>query len=198
VTLTIPGKERIDMTRVHRILVTRFIVDQEAPEFDLAKELVNVLRRDMRQKAGLDVLEIEPPSLPEQPFQELLANTGFWRRLAGQFEADLVIAGQTSFRVADRSGYEQVDEISPVTMQRVRRTRFVEREAFSLDLHLFFLAGGTGELLYEDHFNGEDTASGMGSDRMSAMFDLYDHMSDDVRAIVSPRQRQVQRNLFTE
>ena len=155
-------------------------------------------RPKLRQKARLDVLEVEPPSLPEQPFQELLANTGFWRRLAQQFEADLVIAARTSFRVADRSGYVQVDEISPVTGQRVRRTRFVEREAFSLDLRLFFLAGGTGELLYEDHFNAEETRNGMGYDRLAALLDLYDQMADDIMGIVSPQPRQVQRTIFSE
>jgi len=34
-----------------------------------------------------------------------------------------------------------MDEISPVTGQRVRRTRFVEREGFTLNLSLFFLEG---------------------------------------------------------
>jgi len=198
VTLSVPVPERIDMTGVQRILVTRLVVDQEVREFNLTKELVEVIRRDLRQKARLDMIDVDPPPLPEQPLPQLLANTGFWRRMAEQHEADLIITGQTSFKVADRSGYVQMDAISPLTGQRVRRTQFVEREAFILDLRLFFLRGSTGELLDEDHFNGEDTYNGQGTDELAGMFDLYEQMAEDIRGIVAPRWRSVQRSLFTE
>ena len=42
-----------------------------------------------------------------------------------------VLKGKAGFEVSDRSGYVQVDEISPLTGQRVRRTRFVDREGFN-------------------------------------------------------------------
>jgi hypothetical protein len=108
------------------------------------------------------------------------------------------VSGEAGFKTADRSGYVQVDEVSPMTGQRVRRTRFVNREAFLLDLHLFFLKGDTGELLYEDHFSGEHTYDGGGFDRLSGLFDLYDEMSGDIRGIVSPGVRSLPRSLFEE
>jgi hypothetical protein len=198
VTLSVPKPEVIDMTDIRRVLVTRLVVDREVKEFDLGKELVGVMRRDLRQKARLDVLDVDPPPLPEQPLQELLANTGFWRRMAEQYGADLILTGQTSFQVADRSGYVQVDAISPLTGQRIRRSQFVEREAFILDLRVFFLRGSTGELLHEDHFNAEDTYKGQGTDRLAGMFDLYEQMTEDIRGVVAPRWVQVQRMLFKE
>jgi Tetratricopeptide repeat len=198
VTLTVPVPERIDMTGIRRILVTRFVVDHEAAEFDLGKEVVTALRRDLRLRAHLDMIDVDPPALPEQPLKELLANTGFWRKMAEQHEADMIITGETSFTVADRSGYVQMDAISPMTGQRIRRTQFVEREGFILDLRLFFLRGSTGLLLDENHFNGEDTFVGRGTDRLGGMFDLYEQMAEDIRGIVAPRLRQVQRSLFTE
>jgi hypothetical protein len=198
VTISVPVPERIDMTGVRRVLVTRLVVDQEVPQFDLGKELVELIRRDLRQRARLDMIDVDPPPLPEQPLPDLLANTGFWRRMAEQYGADLILTGQTFFKVADRSGYVQVDAISPLTGQRVRRTQFVEREAFILDLRLFFLRGTTGELLHEEHVNGEDTYTGQGTDRLAGLFDLYAQMAEDIRGIVAPRLRQVQRSLFTE
>jgi hypothetical protein len=92
----------------------------------------------------------------------------------------------------------QVDEISPLTGQRVRRSRFVNREGFSLDLRLFFLKGATGELVYEDHFSGDNTREGGGYDRMAAMFELFDTIAPDVRGIVSPGVRSLPRGLFEE
>jgi tetratricopeptide (TPR) repeat protein len=198
VTLTVPMPEKIDMTGLRRTLVTRLVVDQEAAEFDLSKEVVNALRRDLHTHTHLDILDVEPPPLPEQPIRELLSNTGFWHRLADKYQADLVISGEAAFKTQDRSGYVQVDEISPLTGQRVRRSRFVTREGFSLDLRLFFLKGGTGELVYEDHFSGDNTREGGGYDRLAAMFEIFDSIAPDVRGIVSPGVRSLPRSLFEE
>ncbi|HXH28085.1 MAG TPA: hypothetical protein VNL37_03505, partial [Candidatus Polarisedimenticolia bacterium] len=143
-------------------------------------------------------LDVEPPPLPEQPLADLLANNGFWRRMAETHHADLILSGKAGFTVADRSGYVEQDEISPLTGQRVRRTRFVEREGYTLDLNLFFFRGTTGRLLYEDHFKGENTFQGHTSDRLTVLFTIFDQIEDDVLGIVTPKSRTVQRYLFTE
>jgi hypothetical protein len=160
--------------------------------------VVNDLRRDLRRRTNLDILDIEPPPLPEQPLVDLVANTGFWQRLAGRYGADLVIAGRAAFTVTDRSGFVQQDEISPVTGQRITRTRFVDREAFSLDLNLFFLRGSTGALLYEDQFAADETYTGLVNDELSGVHSLFDRLEDDIVGIIVPRPRTVQRSLFTD
>lgn len=198
VTLAVPMKERIDLDGMHTVLLTQLIVDKETPEVDLGRELVTSLRRDLKNGTSLQPVGDPAPALPEQPLQELLQNTGFWRRLADKYGADLIIAGETSYRTADRSGFQEVDAISPVTGQRIRRTVMVQREAFLLDLRLFFLRGSTGELLYEDHYNAENTRNGMGFDRLTSLIDLYEQMSNDILGVVSSRPQTVQRTIFSE
>ena len=198
VTISAPMPARIDMSRIRKILVTRFIVDQELSGVDLNKETVALVRRAMRKKTRLDVLDVEPPPLPEQPLKELLANSGFWRRLAETHGADMLIAGKVSFESQDRSGFVTQDEISPVTGQRVRRSRFVDREGFSLGLNLFFMDGVTGRLLYEDHFTGENTLTGHGTDRLTVLYTLFEQFEDDILGIVVPRAKSAQRFIFTD
>ena len=198
VTLAVPMKERIDLTDVRTVLLPQLIVTRETAEVDLGRELVESLRRDLRNGTTLQPVGDPAPPLPEQPLQELLQNTGFWRRLADKYGADLIIAGETSYRTADRSGFQEVDAISPVTGQRIRRTVMVQREAFLLDLRLFFLRGSTGELLYEDHYNTETTRNGMGYDRLASLLDLYDQMAGDILAVVSAHPQTVQRTIFSE
>ncbi len=198
VSLTVPTPEMIDMRGIRRVLVTRFIVDHDVREFDMNRELVPMVRRGLRRETNLEILDIEPPPLPEQPIAELLANTGFWQRLASRYGADLVIAGRAGFVVSDRSGFVQVDEISPVTGQRIRRTRFVDRQAFTLDLSLFFIRGSTGSLLYEDHFTADETYDGTANDELTGVHTLYERLEDDIVGIIVPRARTVQRNLFTD
>lgn len=78
VTLTVPMPEVIDMTGIKKVLVTRFIIDQEVPDFDLNREVVNGLRRELSSRTNLEILDVEPPPLPEQPLRDLISNTGFW------------------------------------------------------------------------------------------------------------------------
>lgn len=198
VTIATPMPSRIDMSGMKRILVTRFIVDKELPGVDLDKELVKLLRRELHKKTSLNILDVDPPSLPEQPLKDLLANSGFWRRLADTYGADLIISGKASYEAADRSGFVTMDEISPVTGQRVRRTRFAEREGFTLGLNLFFMEGATGRLLYEDQFSGDNTVNGHGTDRLTALYSLFEQFEDDVLSIVVPKPRTAQRFIFTE
>ncbi len=198
VTVAAPLPARLDMSGMRRVLVTRFLVDHDVPEFDLNKDLIALLRRELRKRTDLEILEIDPPPLPEQPFADLLTNTGFWRRMAETTGADLIISGRTSFVVSDRSGFVQVDEISPLTGQRIRRTRFVDREGFDLDLNLFFIRGSTGLILYEDHFTAAKTEVGRGSDRLTVMYSLFEQFEDEVVGILAPRVKTVQRLLFTE
>ena len=198
VTISAPMPARLDMTGIRKVLVTSFIVDKELPGVDLNKEVVAILRKELRKKTNLDILDVEPPPLPEQPLKELLANSGFWRRLGETHGADLIISGKVSFESADRSGYVTQDEISPVTGQRVRRTRFIDREGFTLTLNLFFLDGATGRLLYEDQFTAENTLPGHGTDRLSALYTLFEQIEDDIVGIVVSKPRPAQRFIFTE
>jgi hypothetical protein len=198
VTLTVPMPARIDMGGIRTVLVTRFIVDQEAESVDVNSEMVALLRSQLRKRTNLRILDVDPPALPEQPLSQLLANTGFWRKLAETYGADLVIAGKVGFEVSDRSGFVERDEISPLTGQRIRRTRFVDREGILLDMNLFFIRGSTGQLQYEDHLTGENTLMGTGNDRLSSLFVLYEQFEDDILGIVVPSAKTVQRFLFTE
>lgn len=198
VTLTVPMPPRLDMRGIRTVLVTRFIVDEEVEEIDLNREVVALLRHELRKRSDLDVLDVDPPSLPEQRLPDLLANSGFWRRMGARHGADLIIAGKADFETSDRSGFVEQDVISPLTGQRVRRTTYVDRRGVTMQLNLFFIRGATGQLQYEDHFMGDVTLPGRGIDELSSLFELFEQFEDDIMGIVVPRARTVQRFLFTE
>src|SRR5207247_10759792 len=92
------------MTGLRKILVTSFLVDKEISGVDLNKEIVGLLRKELRKKTNLDILDVEPPPLPEQPLKDLLANNGVWRRRGETHGADRLIAGKGACEAADRCG----------------------------------------------------------------------------------------------
>jgi len=106
--------QRIDTEGIRKILVTRLIIDKEVSEFDLNKEMVSLLRRELRRDA------VRGPRRGAAAAARAAASgsAGQQRLLAGIAEAhgaDLVIAGKAGFVVSDRSGFVQMDEISPLT-----------------------------------------------------------------------------------
>jgi hypothetical protein len=198
VRVTLPLPERIDMSGIDTLLVTRLVLTTDNPRVDLNREMVALVKREFRKKTSLRVLDVEPPPLPEQSLDELVANAPFWKDLAEKYGADLILTGSLGYEISDRSGFVQEDFISPVTGQRIRRTRFADREGFEMDLHLYFLRGRTGKLVFEDKFTEDSTLGGKGNDPLSVLFEMFGHIESDVLGIVSRRVRTETRTLFTE
>jgi hypothetical protein len=197
VQVTLPLPERIDMTGISTILITRLVLENDNPKVDLNREMIGLLKRELRKKTSLRVLDVEPPSLPEQSLEELVENSLFWKDLAEKYGADLILTGSLGYEISDRSGFVQEDFISPVTGQRLRRTRFVDREGFDMDLHLYFLRGLTGKLVFDDKFSEDTTMDGKGNDPLTALFNMFEHIESDVLGIVSRKEKVETRTLFT-
>src|SRR5437867_3853857 len=123
VQVTLPLPERIDMTGISNILVTRLVLENDNPKVDLNREMVSLLRRELRKKTSLKVLDVEPPPLPEQSLEELVANSSFWKDMGEKYGADLILTGSLRYAISDRTGFVHEDVISPLPGQRARRRR---------------------------------------------------------------------------
>ncbi|HET9480185.1 MAG TPA: hypothetical protein VFP98_00380, partial [Candidatus Polarisedimenticolia bacterium] len=151
VQVRLPSAEKIDTTGMNRLLVSGFRTNDH-PTLNLDVELNRSLRDLLRKKSRFEVLDVEPLPLPEQPIEDAIRNTAYWKRLAARYNADLLIGGTLEFSSRDQSGFVQEDVISELTGHRTRRSRWAEREAFGMELGLYFFRGSSGELVYEDHF----------------------------------------------
>ena len=198
VQVLLPIPEKIDLAGIDTLLVTRLVLLNDNPKVDLNREMVGLMKRELRKKTRLQVLDVEPPPLPEQSLDELAANAPFWKDMAEKYGADLILTGSLGYETSDRSAFVQEDFISPTTGQRIRRTRFADREGFSMKLHLYFIRGRTGELVYDDTFSEDTTVDGKGNDPLSALFGMFDHIEPDVMGIVARKDKAENRILFTE
>jgi hypothetical protein len=198
VQVTLPLPERVDMTGIDTILVTRLVLLTDNPKVDINREMVTLMKRELRKKTRLQVLDVEPPPLPEQNLDELAANAPFWKDMGEKYGADLILTGSLGYEVSDRSGFVQEDAISSVTGQRIRRTRFADREGFEMHLHLYFIRGRSGKLVYDDKFSEDTTVPGRGNDPLTVLFSMFDHIESDVIGIVARKDKTESRTLFTD
>jgi hypothetical protein len=197
VQIKLPSAQKIDTTGMSRVLVGGFR-GGDHPTLSLEKEINRSLRSLLRKNTKFEILDVEPLPLPEQPIEDAIRNTAYWIRLGTRFNADLILAGTLEFSSKDQSGFIEEDLISEVTGQRMRRSRWIERESFQMELGLYFFRGSSGELLYEDHFTEETAFDGKGNDPLSALHQLVDRIGESILSIVTERSRIETRYLFTE
>jgi len=197
VPISLPTEQKLDTTGMSRLLVGGFRTNDQ-PEVDLAGEVTASLKDLFRRRTGFEVLDVEPLPLPEQPIADAIRNTSYWKRLARRFNADLIVAGTLEFNSRDESGFVEQDVVSPLTGQRYRRSVWADREAFHMDLGVYFFRGSTGELVYEDHYTEENVFAGKANDDLTVLHQLLERVSEALLSIVTPRNRIETRYLFTE
>lgn len=197
VQVELPVPPRLDTTGLHRVLVASFVTSDH-PTLDLNREVSRYLRRTLSRGTRFEVLDVDPPAIPEQPLDELLANDVFWKKLGKDFGADLIVSGRLRFETQDRSGFVQVDQLNPATQQKVRRTQYAEREEFLLDLNLFFFKGDNGAFLYEDTFRDNALFEGTTHDSLQILFDLLEGLRSEILGILTRQTRVDPRYLWTD
>ena len=198
VEVTLPVPERVDMTGIDTILVTRVVLMNDNPKVDINRETVNLLKKELRKRTRLHVLEVEAPPLPEQPLDELARNADFWKDMAAKYGSDMILTSSLKYEITDRSTFVTEDRISPVTGQRIRQTRYADREGFTMEFHVYFLRGRDGVLLYDDKFSEDTTLEGKGNDPLTALFTMFQHVEPDMFSIIASNQKVESRVLFTE
>jgi tetratricopeptide (TPR) repeat protein len=192
----LPLPARLDVSSVKTLLVASFL-SRETDLLDAGHELARFLRTEFRKKSALQVLEVTPPpAIPEQTLEDLAANREFWQMLGREHGADLIVSGSIRFDRRDASGFQEVDEVSPLTGQKIRATRFVEQEQFTYELDLLFMDGHTGELRFRDRLARGAIFRGQSNDPITAFYQLSEAVAGDVLAVVAPRTREDVRILF--
>lgn len=197
VVVELPIPPRLDVSEAQSVLVASFL-HRETDLLDVNRELVRYLRARISRRTPLEVVDATPPpAVPEQTLEDLARNQAFWSRLGREWDADIIVSGELSFDRRDASGFEDVDSVSPVTGQKVRRSQFVEQEEFTFVVEILFLEGRIGGLLHHDRFRRQVRFRGQMNDPITAFHELCETIADDVVSVVRTRTRQDVRTVFS-
>ena len=109
---------------------------------------------------------------------------------------EIIVSGGIRFDRRDASGFQEVEDVSPITGQKIRTTRFVEQEQFTYELDILFLDGHTGALRLRDRLSRGALFRGQANDPITAFYQLSEAVAGDVLAVVAPRTREELRILF--
>ncbi len=196
VQIEVPMAPPLDIRSMESALVASFLA-QESSFLDINRELVRLLRGELRKNTHLNVIDaVPPPAIPEQRPDDLAANAEFWKHLGAEYDADLILSGAVTYTRREVSGFRDIDIVDPMTGQKVRRTGFVEEEEFTYIVDVFFLDGATGALLHRDRVPRSVTFRGLMNDPIHAFYEIGESIGDELMTAVVGRVRSETRTIF--
>lgn len=194
--VSLPLPPRLKLEGVKTVLVASFLVN-DSELIDVNRELVHFLRNEFRKHTAFEIQDITPPpAVPEQTLDDMAGNAPFFRWLGHEHGSDLIVTGAMRYTKRDASGFEDVDIVSEATGQKVRQTRFVEREEFTFELDVLYFRGADGALLFRDRLRRQAVFQGAANDPISAFYELGNSIAGDVLSVIASRTRVDQRLLF--
>ena len=196
VTVSLPMPARIKVDGAKTLLVAGFLVN-DSDLVDVNREIVHFLRNEMRKHTSFEILDVTPaPAVPEQTLDDMAKNAEFFKWLAREHGADIVVSGAMHYTKRDASGFEDVDIVSETTGQKIKQTRFVEQEEFTFELEALYFRGADGSLLFRDKTQRQAVYRGAANDPISAFYELGNAASPDVLAVLAPRSLPDVRLIF--
>jgi hypothetical protein len=197
VQIQLPADPKIDRSGIRRVLVGGFL-HNDFEQVDIEREIVRILRSDLRKHTDFLILEDPPVNLPEQKLEVLKRNAPFFETIAADYRADLIVSGRVRYTAEDRSGFVQQEFISPITGRRSIRTVFVERLGYTLRVDLILVRGSNGELMYETSFFQDEIVDVDGVDPLALFYILSERFRESYLAILTARGRTETRYLYTQ
>lgn len=188
---------RVDIAGKETVLVTAFRADETSMMRSLHGETEQYMRRELYKHSGLHVLDVVPaPPIPEQMLERLLKNAEFWRFLADQYGADLILGGVIKFTRVDASSYEEIEHKDQQTGKMHKQVRMIQKEEFYIEVIFFFIDGPTGELLDVNRYRGKTLFRGEMNDPLTAFYGMCHPASIEMLLAIIPHRRMEMRHVF--
>jgi hypothetical protein len=205
--MELPLKPRIPLKGNERVAIAPFLIVSSADKpkdkadlanVDLQAEFHRYLVQHLQKKTKLQVIDLGTTiQLPSRELVALSRATDFWRSVGQKNAADIVVSGSLEFKIEDSAGYKTEEYVSPVTGQTSFRQIYVERTGFLFDIVFLVFDGKTGDRLLQDEFKDFRERNRRRTDEMLGLFQNLFALEDQILNMFVPRQRAVQRYIFS-
>lgn len=205
--MKLPLKPRIPLKGNERVAIAPFLIVAAADKpkdkadlaaIDLQAEFHRYLIQILKKKTKLQVVDLGTTvALPSRELVALSRGNDWFRSVGQKNAADIVVSGSVEFKVEDSAGYKTEEYVSPVTGQTSFRQIYVERSGFLFDIVFLVFDGKTGDRLLQDEFKDFRERNRRRTDEMLGLFQNLFSLEDQILNMFVPRERAVERYLFT-
>ncbi len=172
---SLPVDVQIAMSRVDDVWVAGFVAGAGKDKVDVNAETVRLVRQNLRRASSARVVDAAPLTLDSQA---VFDDTAYWRRLASDHQARLVVTGVVRLLLAPAQ-----------VVQRGRRTAVLGQSGRTLDATVVVIDGRTGAVVTRQtlpqrtRYASRDISSGLG-----LYLEMMEQARQDwLRAIVGSR-----------
>lgn len=143
VRVELPQKAPINLDDYGEVSITNFLVEEEAEDFDLSKELTEYFSEELNRKIKSEVTATQVELQNEEVFED----KSFWQEISSDKKEALYLTGSMEYT-------EEVRKSIKSSKQRrfedpfPEESRIEERKFYSLALRFYFIDGQTGDILY--------------------------------------------------
>ena len=127
-----------------------------------------------------------------EPYERLLANTAYWKRIGEEYQNPLIVTGTVLFTNRSTSGFVQRDQetFDSLGRRRVIPTRmYMERKGFILRPKFVFIDGRTGATMYSESYREEILYNAQqNTPALSSYFELMDRLVPNFLSALSSQK----------
>ena len=196
VTIEHPMKERIPPDKYKSILVAGFLAEGEE-KLNLSFETVKYIRTELRKNTPYKVIEEKPIEIPLARIEELPLDTDFWKSLATQAKAELIMWGRVNYTSEPTAELQEITYRTPAG-QTITATKLVEMTNFKVELELYFSDGSSGELVYRDNYSQIIPYKGRPSAELPIFFNLMNRMLPSILGVLIPHETMQTRYIISD
>ncbi len=196
VTIQHPMKERIPPDKYKSILVAGFLAEED--KLNLNFETVKYLRTELRKNTPYKVIEEKPIEIPSARIEELPSDTDFWKSLAIQAKAELIMWGRINYTAEPTAELKEMSYRHPVTGRILTATQLVERTNFKVELDLYFSDGSSGEVVYQDKYSQTIPYKERPSADLPIFFNLMNRILPSILGVLIPQKMTDARYILSD
>ena len=196
VTIEHPMKERIPPNKYKSILVAGFLAEGEE-KLNLSLETVKYIRTELRKNTPYKVIEEKPIEIPLARMEELPLDTEFWKSLATQAKAELIMWGRVNYTSEPTAELKEITYRTPAG-QIITATKLEDMTNFKVELELYFSDGSNGELVYRDNYSQTIPYKGRPSAELPIFFNLMNRMLPSILGVLIPHETMQTRYILSD
>jgi len=164
--IEVPGRTSFDLDQYNEVVITNFLIKEEAKDFNLNQELVDYFSFEIGQNFNGKV-SIKEITFEEEPFK----NEAFWKNLLPARKKAILFTGGVQYTEEIRKAIlqQQKDRFEGPFVSKKRS--LAERRFYTLNLDLYIIDAKTGKALYKRNFK---ESKGFENPKQTAPFAFFE------------------------
>jgi len=189
--IEIPRKIEVDLEQYDNIVITPFLVTEEAEGFDLNKEIVKYFVAELTRKAKTTISTMDTGVAENDLFE----SSDYWKSLEPDSEGKLFITGSAQYSTEIRKALikkekKRYEDPFP------NPAKLEQRKFYTLNLDLYLIDAKTGTPVYQREFKETKAYTNPNQTGYYAFFDLILQVKDKLFRSVLGEKRLEERYLI--